>query len=176
MKYIAYEELPSLVRKQLIEQTQLDPQFVRNAASIFGAGNGKTDDNTIFTSITKCEAVLFFLITKRDDNNCVTQSEDDDIVMSQSYDVKVMIYGDKSASIASNCIARLRKDSVRQTCQRSGFYISHVSNSISSYEFKSMTNWLRNDFTISICCEHLISEITEDVDFDTLNTLSTIRS
>lgn len=175
MKFITYEELPSIVRKQLIQQTQLDPQFVRNAASIYGAGNDKTDDDKIFTSITKCEAVLFFLIVKRDDNNCVTQSENDDIIMSQSYDVKVMIYGDKSSTIASNCVARLRKDSVRQACQRSGFYISHVSNCISSYEFKSMTNWLRNDFTISICCEHSISEIIEDVDFDTLNTLSIVR-
>lgn len=175
MKFITYEELASIVRKQLIEQTQLDPQFVRNAASIYGAGNDKTDDDKIFTSVVKCEAILFFLITKKNDNYCVTQSEDDDIIVSQSYDVKVTIYGDKSSSITTNAIARLRKDSVRQACQLSGFYISDVSNSTSLYEFKAMTNWLRNDFTISICCEHKVSEITEPVDFDTLNTLSTIR-
>lgn len=174
MIQITFEDIDSIIRSNLITQSQLNQKFVRNASSLFGTGF-ENDINDIFTLLKPSDTIIFFITSKRQGGNNVTiPDETSSIIQLQSYAVKVMIYGNASVSLSSAIIARFRAESIRSKLYSLGIYLEDIVDEISIYEFKNSMTWLRSDFTINIACEHLISPIEEDEEYSELNTLNFI--
>lgn len=173
MKKINFEDIDVIIRNQLILQSQLDSNLVKNLASRYGADFSRNENDSIFDSIAPSEAVLFFMTEKKPTDVDVSMTnEDSTITQFSSYDIRVSIYGDDSVSISTKVVARFRTGKVRSTLYEKGIHLKSVEESGSLYEFKNEVAWLRSDFIIHIDCEHEIEQIVEDSFIENLNIIS----
>lgn len=177
MKNITFEAIDPIIRSVLISQSQLSQNFVRNAFSTYGTALDKTTSTDVFETLTPTDCVIFFMTSKRQSiGNQSIAIELGKVIQAQAYSVKVMIYGDDGCSLATALVARLRSEPIRALLYDAGIYLEEISETDTIYEFKNSASWLRTDFTINIACEHLILPITDEFEYDTLNTLKTYGS
>lgn len=173
MKNITFEQIDAIIRQQLILQSDVNEKLIKNLASLYGVSFDKNEVDKIFESISTSEIVIFFITEKSPNENDVSMTNDDStITQFSSYDVKVIIYGDKAISTTVNLISRLRTSKVRQTLYEKGVHLASIEEEQSIHEFKNNVNWLRSGFTIHINCEHLIRQISDDEIIEKLNTIT----
>lgn len=173
MKKINFEDIDIIICNQLILQSQLDSNFVKNLASRYGADFSRNETDKIFDSIAPSEAVLFFITEKKPSDVDVSMTnEDSTITQYSSYDIRVSIYGDSSVTIATKVVARLRTAKVRNSLYESGIHVRSVEEVGSLHEFKNNVAWLRSDFIIHVDCEHEIEQIVDDSLVERLNIIS----
>lgn len=156
----------NIIRNQLILQSNIDADFVRNAASIYGTTLDKNIDDDIFNSITINNTLILFYTYARESSNNITQTKTDDkIRIYTSFRVHVIIYGSNSQNLAHIMIGRLRTQKARNDLQNEGIYLDYVSHTVTIQEYKNNVLWPRNDFDINISCEMDIAQITDATQF-----------
>lgn len=161
-------ELIRLVRQVLLEQSELQQEFVKNSLSVFGSNVDKRVQDEIFESLDKDDLLLLFeLRSQENDNVNISQTIDNDtIVQYKAYKFHVIIYGDKAEDKANQIISRLRTEKVRNELQTSNIYLESVSNSSTLNDFINEVMWLRSDFDIYVDCKFNVSQINQDLDFE----------
>lgn len=161
------ESIEAIIRAELIKQSQLPANFVRNANSLYGPELNKQIDENILDAITHNDCLLLFeLFTNETSNNVSFEKDDDNITYCRSFRIQITMYGESSTNIASKLIARLRMEESTMTLQAVGIHVESVQNSNTFNEFMNGTVWLRNDFDIYISCELEIEKVSELDAFD----------
>lgn len=161
------ESIEAIIRKELIRQSQLPSNFVRNANSLYGPELNKTIDENILDSIGHNDCLLLFeLFTNDTSNNVSFEKDDDNITYCRSFRIQITMYGESSTTVASKLIARLRMEDSTMTLQDAGIHVESVQNSNTFNEFMNGTVWLRNDFDIYISCELEIEKVSELNEFN----------
>ena len=156
-------EINKIIRAQLITQSELPSNRVRNALTTYGATLDKLLTHQEYSSICVCDDLMLFELRTRDNDADVSMTEEDGFVTYyKSYLIYIILYGNESANISSKLIARLRTSSVRLALQDEGIFIEEVKNDTSLNEFKNDVLWHRHDIEILISCKMSISQITPD--------------
>lgn len=165
-------QLNKIVREQLIIQSELIPNRVRNALTTYGATLDKLLRKDEYESICECDELMLFELRSRENDADVSMTEiDDNITYYKSYTIYVILYGDNSATVMNKLISRLRSLPVRQKLYENGVYLEEIKNDISFNEFKNDTIWHRHDVEILISCKMSIAQVSADIDFDNLDRL-----
>lgn len=163
------KELEKIIRNVLIEQSEISSKFVRNALSVYGTDLDQNTGDNIFTAIARTQALMLFELNAKNLSSDMSETNaDDSISYYKAYTVRIIIYGDKSPTIANKLIARMRTQYVRDSLQDKGVYLDSVSNADSIYEYKNGVMWIRNDFSIDIACTMNIQPVTSISDFATI--------
>lgn len=170
-------ELNRLIRNQLMTQSELPSDRVRNALSTYGATLDKLLTKQEFDTICPCDELMLFELRTRENDADVSMTENKDTTISyyKSYLVYVILYGNNSATIMNKLIARLRTQAVRQALYEEGVYIEEVKNDSSVNEFKNDVMWHRHDTEILISCKMSIKQVTPDDVFETVSPVNIIK-
>lgn len=159
--------IESIIRSELIKQSQLPSNFVRNANSLYGPELNKTIDESILDSITHDDCLLLFeLFTNDTSNNVSFEKDADNITYYRSFRIQITVYGESSTNVASKLIARLRMEDSTMGLQDAGIHVESIQNSNTFNEFINGTVWLRNDFDIYISCELEVEKVSDIESFD----------
>lgn len=172
------KQVKKLIRAQLIAQSGVNGQFVRDATTEYGAMLDKAGENSVFTSIVPTDIVILFDIEARNASSDMSQTNDDQnktISYFKALSMHVMIYGDDSLDKAQTLVARFRTDRVRTSLFGEGIYLENVDDPTSIHEFKDDVVWLRSDFTINIACEFVINQAQSVDDYATVESLTIIN-
>lgn len=156
-------ELNRIFRKELILQSEVDGEFVRNALSVDGQTLERLMYGDTSESICRCDSVILFELTTRDSDKQISFSEtDDEIEQYRRFTFKIIIYGDNSQMVSAKLIARLKSLNVRQRLLSEGIKIERVGYADSVNEYKNETIWQRNDIAIDVWCKLIFSNASED--------------
>lgn len=156
-------ELNRIFRKELILQSEVDGEFVRNSLSVDGQTLERLMYGDTSESICRCDSLILFELTTRDSDNQISFSEtDNEIEQYRRFTFKIIIYGDAAAMVSAKLSARLKSLNVRQRLLDDGIKIERVSYDDSINEYKNDTIWKRNDITIDIWCKLVFNKISED--------------
>lgn len=176
-KLQSVEDIDRIIRKQLIEQSELDGEFVRNASSEYGIDLDKPESDSIFVSIAPTDLVLLFEVEAQDSDDDVSETNDnDEIDYYKSYRVRCIIYGDEACTLANKLCGRFRTEYVRQSLRSDGIYFRSAGNIVTVHEFKNNVKWLRTDFELNIACKMAIPLITDNTIYDELGTVELIET
>lgn len=158
--------IESLIRACLIQESGLDQQYVRNALSIYGSYMSDSYDGIDWTSITPDQSLIFFELSNRDSDGDMSETDENKLYIYSSYQIHVIIYGDNSMNLANILLARLRSRYVRDWFMENDICLQTVSNSTSLHDYKNGALWMRNDFDMNIACEIQIVPATESYTFN----------
>lgn len=167
-------DIEVIIRNELITQSQLSEDYVRNALSLYGTDLNQEVGTDIFDTITTNQNLILFELLNNHTTNDVTETVDDKIKIYKSYSVYIIIYGDNSNTLANTLIARLRTEEVQENLQMQGVYIERIEDVESINEFKNDVIWERTDFNIQIACEMNVNKITDNNSFEELSQLTII--
>lgn len=168
-------ELNKLIRNQLIVQSELPSDRVRNALTTYGTMLDKLLTKQEFDGICECDELLLFELRTREGESDVSMTENDDtITFYKSYSLHIILYGSNSATVMNKLIARLRTRAVRQALYESGVYIEKVENDTSINEYKNDVMWHRHDTDILISCKMSITQVTDDAAFESIEPVNII--
>lgn len=148
------------LRKILIEQSEVDGEFVRNALSVFGTTTDYAVGEDIFNSISHQHALIIFELQLSNTTDVTETVEGGYTRVEQSFNAHITIYGDECKSVSNRLVARLRSDAVRNKLHDDGLHLISASTPTCIFEYKNDTMWLRCDFGIELGCKMLIKEIT----------------
>lgn len=176
-KLQSVEDIDRIIRKRLIEQSELDGEFVRNASSEYGIDLDKPESDSIFVSIAPTDLVLLFEVEAQDSDDDVSETNDnDEIDYYKSYRVRCIIYGDEACTLANKLCGRFRTEYVRQSLRLDGIYFRSAGNIVTVHEFKNNVKWLRTDFELNIACKMAIPLITDNTTYNELGTVELIET
>lgn len=165
MKYISdIKELDKIVRNMLILQSGLNANFVRAANSEYGTDLDKKNAS-IFTSLTQDDVAILFEISARESEANMSEDTKGGIVIYQSFNAHIIIYGQNSLTLAPTLIARLRTEESRELFQTNGVYLELVTTPDKLEEIKNGVIWMRHDFDIHLSCQMLIQPVNTSADF-----------
>ena len=155
--------IETIIRNILIEQSQLEPEFVRNSLSLYSTPL-MTDDQGILDTLQQDQLLILFELRARDDVFNISEQDEETgvITMYQGYQVHVIIYGDDCRTLANKLIARLRTGRLGDIFRENGLQCYSVSNSESIQEYINEVMWLRTDFNIDLSCIMEIAPVSTD--------------
>lgn len=165
-------EIDRLIRAELITQSELDGNFVRNALSEYGTDLDKNRIDLVFESLEVSDCCILFETQSNSNTDDISLTEEDDtITYYKSFKIKIITYGDISDEITPKLVARFRSERVRNKLYDEGIHIESVSNPIQLDEFVNGVIWSRWDFEIEISVRFEINQISTYSDFNSLNEL-----
>lgn len=168
-------ELNKIVRKYLINQSELPADRARNALTTYGSTLDQLLQKQEFTGICPCDELMLFELRTRENDADVSMTEVDGYVtFDKSYTIYVIIYGNNAATVMNKLIARLRTQVVRENLLNEGVYIERVLNDTSFNEFKNDVMWHRHDTEIHISCQMSIAQVSDDNAFESIDPVTTI--
>lgn len=173
-KFTNVNDLNKVLRKYLISQSELSSKNVLNSLSIYGENLNKIFNN-IATSYKTNDCVLLFELSNRQNTSNISFTENNSIIYTQSYKLKIILYGENGADICNKIIARFRTERVRNLLYDEGIYIEKIDNPISFNEFKNDVMWPRNDFNIDLSCEFIYSQVEQDNYMQSISDLKIIN-
>lgn len=163
------EKLNSLMRDQLIKQSQLSPKRVLNALSIHGEDLDELISGSVYGSIEPSNEVILFELRSRNDGSNVTFTEENgEITCYKSYSLRIIIYGDESTTLVNKIMSRFRTIKVRNDLLSKGVYVEKISDPEKINEYKNDSMWIRNDMDIDISCKMTIPQVDDDFDYSTI--------
>lgn len=163
------ENLEKIIRSLLIEQSQLEDEFVRNSLTLYGAMLDQETSSNIFETITPEQNVVLFELINRQNDSDFTETIDDIIRVCTSFTVHVIIYGDSAKTLSNILIGRLRSEKVRDDLLDQGIYLESTTFPEGIQEYKNGVMWIRNDFDINISCELEVTPVSSDYTVEKLN-------
>ena len=171
------KEIERIMRLALIENSNVDGNYVRNLITEFSADLDKTYTNSIFDGLSSDNvAILFELLS---DNNSSSMSEDihnsNDIAYYQYFKLRVIIYGDESTITALRVISRLRSEVVRDELIGQGINIANISETNNVNEIINGVVWQRCDFDCLLGCKMTITPVKETYAIQGYSTLSVYK-
>lgn len=159
-------DLERNIRDLLIEQSGIDARFVRNSLSLYGSALDQSDYNNIWSSIQQEQSLVLFEISSRDSTNNMSESNDDNtILLYNSFQVHVIIYGLKARDLSGELIARLKTAYCRSWLSTRDIFLEEVSYPTSVNDFKNGSIWPRTDFDIDITCRFTIQPVYSESNF-----------
>lgn len=160
---ININNIETIIRNILIEQSQLDPKFVRNSLSLYSTPLDINTQNVLETIEQDDTMLLFELRARTDVLNISEQDlETGAITYYQGYQVHVIIYGDECRTLANKIIARLRSSRLNDLFRENLLEFYGASNPESIQEYINNVLWLRTDFDIDLSCIMEIDPVSED--------------
>ena len=156
-------ELNKILRQYVIQQSEVDSNFVRNSLSTYGENLNKLLFRQEYNSICPCDTLILFELVNRNSTNNVSMTEDDNSVTSyMSYTFKLIIYGTSANNVANKLIARMRTESIREKLLSEGVYLEHIDDAMSVNEFINGIMIQRQDVDIQISCQLSTIQISND--------------
>lgn len=174
----SFDELNKIIRKNLIEQTQLKSKDVLNALTVYGTNMNQNTSNKIFESYNPTDSFIIFELKSRTSSSNVSFTEPTNtstISYTKAYEMLVIVYGDYSQDVGNNIAARFRTENVREKLFEQGVNLEEVQEPTSFNEFVNDTMWFRTDVSINITCKFSINKITDDSEFEMLSNLEIIN-
>lgn len=157
------DQLTTILRQQLIRQTGIESNLVRDATTEYGAFLDTNSSLSIFTSLLPSQVALLFELKTRDSHDNVSMTnQNDSISFFRAYQLRIILYGNDSDNIANKLVARFRTEKVRNELLAQGIYVESLSEPERITEFKNNVVWIRNDISINIACEINISQESVD--------------
>lgn len=167
---IDINELNKIMRSYVMQQAELDSEFVRNSLSTYGETLDKLLVKQSYGSICPCDVLILFELVDRDSSNNKSMTEEDDsITMYASYTFKLIIYGSLAETIANKLTARMRTANVREHLDADGIYLERVSDAKSVNEFKNGAMLRRQDIDIDISCMMSIVQVSDADSFASID-------
>lgn len=158
--------IPKIIRELLIQQSGLGEKYVRNALSMYGSYMDHSFNETIWTSITPDQSLIFFEISDRDNDSDMSEKQSDGYFhIFSSYQVHVIIYGDNAENLCNTLLARIRGEVCRDWLLSQDVYLEKISNATSVNDYKNGVLWERNDFDLDISAEIKIAPVMNDYTF-----------
>ena len=168
MTFENIDELNSVLRKVLIEQSELPADRVLNSLSEYGTDLDILLEDNSYDSINFDTPTMLFELSLRPSSSDISENSSqitqekltvsdyiyvDGLVVSddgpiindtidfyKSYKLHVIIYGNNGYNIANKTIGRLRSEFVRNEVQEKGIYLESVENLNSLKESKFSTD------------------------------------
>ena len=155
--------IETIIRNILIEQSQLEPEFVRNSLSIYSTPL-MTDNQSILDTLQQNQLMILFELRARNDVLNISEQDEETgiITMYQGYQAHVIIYGDDCRTLANKLIARLRTGRLNDIFRDNMLEFYSASNPESVQEYINEVMWLRTDFDIDLSCIMEIEPVSSD--------------
>lgn len=158
--FSSVKELNKVLRQQVILQTELPADNVRNGLSTYGETLEKLLAKQTYEAYEQEDSFIVFELKTRQNESDVSYTNDDDTVTyDRSYELICYIYGNSSADVANKLVARLRTEKVRTDLYDQGVYLEKINEPISFNEYKNDMMWLRTDVSIMISCEFRLNQV-----------------
>lgn len=162
-------KIVEIIRLRLIEVTDLEPEQIVNALSLNGpALEKRVGALNVFKSATNADTLLILQLKARPNEEDVSMTIDNTLIMTNSYAVHCIVYGNNAPNIANLLFARLKTEGCRQYLYQRGVHIEEVTVPISADEFKNDIVWRRYDIDINVSCE-ISFDVLDDTDFETFD-------
>lgn len=170
-------DLDKHIRNELIEQSGLLAKRVLNAISVRGQDLSKLIDDNIYMSYNLSDCVIIFevLIDSDSSDNVSLTEKDESITDYSAFNVKVIVYGNKSNILCHKIKSRFLSEEVRQSLWDNGIHLIEISNIESINEFINNTIWTRCDFDIKIACRLNFDKTISNKNFEELNDIDIIK-
>lgn len=154
-------EVNKIIRNELIKQSGLKGQFVRNITSTYGQDLDMLLSHSNYSSLERDNVCILFEI-EEDDIDQISEEESTNHSSIYCYNVvKLVIYGNSSDYVAKQLKARFETDKVRDDLINQGVYLSNISNIRSINEFKNNVMWLRTDLDLHIAFKLDIKQVDD---------------
>lgn len=161
--FSSVNELNKVLRQQVILQSELPAENVRNGLSTYGEALEKLLVKQTYDAYEQEDSfIVFELKTRQNESDVSYTNYDDTVVYDRSYEFICYIYGNSSADVANKLVARFRTEKVRTNLYDNGVYLQEVKEPISFNEYKNEVMWLRTDVSILISCEFKITQVVVD--------------
>lgn len=155
-------ELNKIMRSYVMQQAEVQGEFVRNSLSTYGEMLDKLLFKQSYGSVCPCDVLILFELIDRDSTSNKSMTEEDDTVtMYGSYTFRLIIYGSESETIANKLVARMRTAAVRERLDADGVYLEQVKQAKSLNEFKNGVMVHRQDVDIDISCMMSIAQVSD---------------
>lgn len=167
-------EIDKIIRKVLIEQSELKSKRVLNAISVRGQNLSKLINENEYSSYTLNDTFIIFetLSNPSSNNNVVMEEDDDTITCYSSFYIKILIYGNNSPQMVNKLKSRLLSREVIDNLYNEGIHIEKISNPEPIHEWLNETLWVRNDLTMQISCRESFEKINSDYIIDKIGDLN----
>lgn len=174
MRYLSDDnELNKLIRKLLIEQTEIPADRVINGLSVYGETLDKLIAKNRYDSYNRDDLFIIFELSSRNSESNMSYTKDDDTLeYIGSYNMHVIIYGNSSSLVASKLAARMRTETVRDVLDEDSTYVENVSDPTTVNEFVNGVLWHRADVDIYLSCTFNFNQIGESQSYDSLSKLT----
>lgn len=165
------------IRQELIQQSGLIGERVLNAISVRGQDLSKLVDEKIYMSYNLYDCfIIFEVVIDSDSTDNVSMTEEDESITDYSvFNVKVMIYGNKSNILSHRIKSRLLTEEIRQNLYEKGIHLIEISSIESVNDFINNTIWPRTDFDIKVGCRLNFEKIISYEQFDSIDGIETIK-
>lgn len=155
-------ELNKIMRSYVMQQAEVDGEFVRNSLSTYGEMLDKLLFKQSHGSICPCDVLILFELIDRDSTSNKSMTEADDSVTTyMSYTFRLIVYGTLSETTANKLVARMRTSTVRERLDADGVYLEKVDSPKSSNEFKNSVMVHRQDIDIDISCMMSVEQVSD---------------
>lgn len=176
MTYISsIKDLTIFLRKQLIRQSCLKDEFVRNVLSQHGIDLDKTVNNSVLEALDKNDLCLFFELMTRASSSNATMTINEDVVIYQSFSLHCICYGADSTMLMSKLKGRFLTEQNLDLCQANGIYIESISDIETINEFVNETMIFRSDLDINLTCAFKFPQVDETQYFTEISSLKVER-
>ncbi len=161
MIYITSDsQLDKIIRDTLIEQSALDPKFVRAERSLYGTDLTKNRGD-VFDSLVHSDSIVLFEVSATGHIHNISETQSDGLKHFSYFETHIIIYGNEAFNLANKLTARLRSENVRDDLLSKGVQMVTVGSPTEVKEFKNGTIWMRSDFDFTLACTMLIEELID---------------
>lgn len=169
-------ELDKLIGNELLIESELPKDCIINGLSVRGPELLKYINDKLYLSPNLNDTVLIFECS-HNKNNCLSEYNEinDELILFNSFEYKVILYGNHSKNIASKLKARFESDSVKQHLYDEGIYLEYVDYPESINEIINETVWIRTDLSINLSCQMKFNSIKNELNFDKINKITLIK-
>lgn len=167
------DKLTTILRAELIKQSGLRPDYVRDVSSTYGAYLDQNDEEDIFRSIQPSDTLILFELQKDESESEMSETnENETIRFIKAFNLHLIIYGENSTNIATMLVARLRTEASRNSFLNKDIYIQSIENPSIITEFINNVVWIRNDIDIKICCEFTFDQSEIETHYSTFDKIN----
>lgn len=163
------EETVVALRQAIATQAEISLDDVINADSIRGAELTRPV-NGVLTPYTSKDTVIVFELVEYSDVDISMQDFDESIYDISSHQLRLVIYGDNSRTVARKLKSRMLSQKTLNFLSQKGISISQISNIESSTEIINTVRYLRRDMKIVFVCTMKIDAIDEYEDVQIVET------
>lgn len=172
-------EIDKIIRNELILQSEIDGNLVRNAQSLYGVDLAEVFCTFNFGAVEQDEILIIFhnefqaagMATDISETN----TDSGDTTIYKQFNCHLIIYGDDSDTVVSLITSRFMSPTVRNKLYAKGIYINKATHGIAAEEFINGQFWSRHDCDISFGCQLLIPPIDADNRVEAINGLNIIE-
>lgn len=165
-----------VLRQMLINQSQLEPNKVLNALSVYGPETLTTGENCQFSFTNEDTFILFELIEIESNNNVDMIESDDTVSVYATYEFKLIIYGTDSANIAQKLKGRFRTAKVLDELYVQGIQLYKVDRPTAMNEYINDAMYERRDMSIYFSINLQVEQIDDYDAFAQLNEIKTVEA